>query len=65
MDFNHINFAQVFQAAKKKNPDILSYDKAMSDYDNIKRLVDNSSKRNQKTWRKRVWVEAMSYIRSQ
>ena len=29
-------FAQVFKAAKKKNPVILLYDKAMCDYDNLK-----------------------------
>ena len=29
-------FAQVFKAAKKKNPDILLYDKAMRDHKNLK-----------------------------
>ena len=28
-------FAQVFKAGKKKNPDILSYDEVMKDYDNL------------------------------
>ena len=29
-------FAQVFKAAKKKNPDILSFNKAMCNYGNLK-----------------------------
>ena len=36
-ELNPHQFAQVFKAAKGKNPDILSYEEAMSDYENIKR----------------------------
>ena len=50
-------FAQVFKAAKKKNPDILSYDKAMRDYNNLKDWFAATLKEIKQLEGKGVWIE--------
>ena len=50
-------FAQVFKVAKKKNPDILSYDKAMRDYNNPKDWLAAALKEIKQLEGKGVWTE--------
>ena len=50
-------FAQVFKAAKKKNPDILSYNKAMRDYENLKEWLAAALKEIRQLEGKKVWIE--------
>ena len=50
-------FAQVFKAAKKKNPDILSYDEAMCDYKNLKDWLAAALKEIKQLEGKGVWTE--------
>ena len=52
-------FAQVFKAAKKKNPNILSYDKAMRNYDNLKAWLAPALKEIQQLDAKGVWVKCL------
>ena len=48
-------FAQVFQAAKKKNPDILSYDKAMADKENLRAWLAAALKEIRQLESQGVW----------
>ena len=50
-------FAQVFKAAKKKNPDILSYDEAMRDYKNLKNWLAAALKEIKQLEVKGVWTK--------
>ena len=50
-------FAQVFKAANKKNPDILSYDEVMRDYDNLQLWLASALKEIKQLEDKKVWVE--------
>ena len=50
-------FAQVFKAAKNKNPDILSFDEAMRDYDNLKDWLAVALKEIKQLEGKGVWTE--------
>ena len=50
-------FAQVFKAAKKTNPDILSYNEAMRDYENVKDWLAAALKEIKYLENKKVWME--------
>ena len=50
-------FAQVFKAAKKKNPNILSYNKAMRNYNYLKDWLAAALKEIKQLEGKGVWVE--------
>ena len=50
-------FAQVFRAAKKTNPDILSYDQAMRDYNNLQDWLASALKEIKQLESKGVWTE--------
>ena len=50
-------FAQVFKAANKKNPDILSYDEVLNDYDNLQSWLAAALKEIKQLEDKKVWVE--------
>ena len=52
-------FAQMFKAAKKKNPDILSYNKAMHNYENQKAWLAAALKEINPLEAKGVWVECL------
>ena len=52
-------FAQMFKAAKKKNPDILSYDKAMHNYDNLKAWLAAALKESKELEGKGVWCKCL------
>ena len=52
-------FAQVFKAAKKKNPDILSYDEAMRDHKNLKDWLAAALKEIKQLEGKGVWTECL------
>lgn len=54
---NPHQFAQVFKAAKGKNPDTLSYEEAMSDYKNLKDWLASSLKEIRQLEKKGVWTE--------
>ena len=53
------HFAQVFKAAKNKNPDILSYDEAMNDFANLKAWLASALKEIRQLEKKDVWVECL------
>ena len=50
-------FAQVFKAAKGKNPDILSCEVAMADCANLKDWLASALKEIRQLKKKEVWVE--------
>ena len=50
-------FAQVFKDAKKKNQDILSQDKAIQDFENLKDWLTAALKEIKQLEGKGVWVE--------
>ena len=50
------HFAQVFQAAKKKNPDILSYDEAMRDFSKLKDWLAAAMKEIAQLEEKECWI---------
>ena len=50
-------FAQVFKAAKGKNPDALSHEEAMADYENLKDWLASAPKEIRQLESKGVWVE--------
>ena len=56
-ELNPHQFAQVFKAAKGKNLDILSYEEAMSDYENLKDWLASALKEIRQLEKKGVWVE--------
>ena len=56
-ELNPHQFAQVFKAAKGKNPDILSYEEAMADYRNLKDWLASALKEIRQLEKKGVWVE--------
>ena len=50
---------QAFKAAKTKNPDILSYNKAMNDYNNLKDWLAATLKVMRQLKRKKAWIECL------
>ena len=54
---NPHQFAQVFKAAGKKNPDILTYEEVQQDYDNLKEWLAAALKEIRQLEGKKVWVE--------
>ena len=52
-------FAQVFKAAGKKNPDILTYEEVQNDYDNIKEWLAAALKEIRQLESKNVWSECL------
>ena len=50
-------FAQVFKAAKGKNPDALSHEEAMADYKNLKDWLASAPKEIRQLESKGIWVE--------
>ena len=56
-ELNPHQFAQVFKAAKGKNPDIPSYEEAMADYENSKDWLASALKEIRQLEKKGVWRE--------
>ena len=54
---NPHQFAQVFKAAKGKNPDMLSHEEAMADYENLKEWLSSALKEIRQLESKGVWVK--------